>query len=82
MSLKIRFPKPIIVRPLTSEVLGRIRLISQSFKILASTEANQQHVILLFDDIGAGYRIKSRDELDAIINGLVDLQAQVLRDGV
>jgi len=82
MALKVRFPKPVIVRPLTSEVLSRIRHISTSFKILAATEANEQHVILLFDDIGAGYRVKSRDELDAIINGLVDIQAQVLRDGV
>lgn len=82
MALKVRFPKPIIIRPLTSEVLGRIRLISNSLKILASTEANEQNVILLFDDIGAGYRIKSMDELDAIINGLLDLQAQVMKDKV
>jgi len=79
--LKVRFPKPIIVRPLTSDVLSRIKQISTSFKILASTEAHEQNVILLFDDIGAGYRIKSKDELDAIINGLLDLQAQVMKDG-
>lgn len=81
MVLKVRFPKPIIVRPLTSDVLSRIKQISTSFKILASTEAHEQNVILLFDDIGAGYRIKSKDELDAIINGLLDLQAQVMKDG-
>jgi len=79
--LNVRFPKPIIVRPLTSDVLSRIKQISTSFKILASTEAHEQNVILLFDDIGAGYRIKSKDELDAIINGLLDLQAQVMKDG-
>lgn len=81
MVLNVRFPKPIIVRPLTSDVLSRIKQISTSFKILASTEAHEQNVILLFDDIGAGYRIKSKDELDAIINGLLDLQAQVMKDG-
>ena len=82
----IRIPKPIVVKPLTADLLRRIRHRAMSFKVLVVSEADEQHILLLFEDLGSAYHIKTTEELDRIIEGLQNLRDQVhmgsLRDQV
>jgi hypothetical protein len=41
------------------------------------TENQEQHILLLFNDIGAAYHIRSEQELDKIIDTLQNLRDTV-----
>jgi len=72
----VRFAKPIIVKPLGQDVLSRIKHRAMIFKLLVAKEHEEQHVILLFEDLSAAYHIRTMGELDRIIDGLQNIREQ------
>lgn len=77
MALKLKFPEPVLWRPVNASVLRRTRNRSLDFKILVVTENQEQHILLLFNDLGAAYHIRSLPELDKIIDTLGNLRDTV-----
>ena len=75
--MPIRFPQPVLWKPADASVLRRTRNRSLDFRILVVTENQEQHILLLFNDIGAAYHIRSEKELDKIIDTLQDLRDTV-----
>ena len=75
--MPIRFPQPVLWTPADASVLRRTRNRSLDFRILVVSENQEQHILLLFNDIGAAYHIRSEQELDKIIDTLQDLRDTV-----
>ena len=75
--MPLRFPEPVLWRPLDASVLRRTRNRSLDFRIMVVTENQEQHILLLFNDIGAAYHIRSEQELDKIIDTLQNLRDTV-----
>jgi hypothetical protein len=73
----VQLAKPIVIKPLTADLLQRIRHRAMSFKILVVTEADETHVLLTFEDLGSAYHVKTIEELDRIIDGLQNIRDQV-----
>ena len=57
-------------------MLKRIRNRSKTFKILVVTEYGKKHVMLMFEDLAAGYHIETVEELDKIIDALQTIRNQ------
>jgi DNA-binding NarL/FixJ family response regulator len=72
----IRLPKTVLHKPLNPDTLRRIRNRALSLKVLVVSEHSEQHVLLLFDDIGAAYHIRTGEELDRIIDALHTIRDQ------
>ena len=77
MPIKLRTPKSVVMKPLTEEVVNRIKHRAMVFKVLVAHVQNEQHVILLFEDLGAAYHIRTGEELDRIIDGLQNVRDQM-----
>ena len=72
----IRFPKTVLHKPLSPDTLRRIRNRALSLKVLVVSEHSEQHVLLLFDDLGDAYHIRTAEELDRIIDALHTVRDQ------
>ena len=75
--MPLRFPQPVLWKPLDASVLRHTRNRSLDFRIMVVTENQEQHILLLFNDIGAAYHIRSEQELDKIIDTLHNLRDTV-----
>jgi len=75
--MPLRFPQPVLWKPADASVLRRTRNRSLDFRIMVVSENQEQHILLLFNDISAAYHIRSEQELDKIIDTLQDLRDTV-----
>ena len=76
MGATIRFPQPVIAKPLPQETVDGIRQRAMEMKVAVAHVGTEQRILLLFPDIGAAYHIRTIGELDKIIDTLMTFREQ------